>query len=91
MAKVKLEMEFDGEDRFDRQALIRTIKADDLYAALHDVAQEVFRPHRKHGYSDAKLQKLLDENESSYDVVEILEKLFYEILENYGINLDDWS
>ena len=90
MAKVKLEMEFDGEDGFDRQALIRTIKADGAYAALHDVAQEVFRPHRKHGYSD-EIQKLLDENESSYDVVEILEKLFYEILENYGINLDDWS
>lgn len=36
------------------------VKAGSLSAALFEVGQRVFRPARKHGYPDQKLQELLN-------------------------------
>lgn len=79
------------------------VKAADLKAALWEIAQQVFRPARKHGYSDGRIQELLEkadtlrvpnengeagyEPEVGTELVSQLEKLFYSILEEYNIEL----
>lgn len=74
-----------------------TVKASDYKLALWDIAQEVFRPARKHGYADVKIQKLIDtidacvstvmENGQGTDLIGLLEEKFYEILRERGIEL----
>lgn len=70
---------------------------------LWEIAQQVFRPARKHGYCDNSLQELLDkvdeitvpahegdivyETGAGTELVSRLEKLFYQILEEEGIKL----
>lgn len=81
----------------EREEFETAVKAGDYKLALWDIAQEVFRPARKHGYSDGKIQKLLldiDHNadvSSEYgkgtDLVGLLEEKFYEILRERGIEL----
>jgi hypothetical protein len=61
-------------------------KAGDFKSALWDVAQEVFRPARKHGYSDTKIQKEL-EDKDAFELVGLLEAKFYEILSQHNIEL----
>jgi len=78
----------------ERSSLLRTIKATDCYIAFFEIANEVFRPSRKHGYSDIELQKINEYLEGDHaevvgDVIGLLEKKFFNILEHYGINLDD--
>lgn len=34
------------------------VKASDMSLALWEIAQEIFRPARKHGYSDQRIQNL---------------------------------
>lgn len=78
-------------------------KAADYKLALWDVAQEIFRPARKHGYSDAAVQKVLDKADEEIvvtdvggfkyeigagsELISILEQKFYEILRERGIEL----
>lgn len=72
-------------------------------AALWEISQRVFRPARKHGYPVGPIQELLDKADSctislklgddDYEVgvgtelISQLEKLFYEILQEEGIEL----
>jgi hypothetical protein len=56
------------------------IKAGKLYSALFRIRQEIFRPARKHGYSDERLQKLEADVIKSADLIGGLEDLFNEIL-----------
>lgn len=83
------------------------INAGNLQAAIWDVSQEVFRPARKHGYSDSTLQRLVEQLDVIVDAVEkaddwptdeygpmnatdligLLEKRFYDILEHHGVQL----
>lgn len=72
-------------------------------AALWEISQRIFRPARKHGYADARIQALLDITDSvkvpsmdgytedeigaGTELVSLLEKLFYEILNEEGIEL----
>lgn len=77
-------------------------KAGKMHSALWDIAQEVFRPARKHGYSNVQVQGVLDKaNESVVvtgdefkyetgtgdELIHQLEKLFYQILEERNIDL----
>jgi len=64
------------------------LKANEYQQALSRVSQEIFRPARKHGYSNAKLQKLLDDNEIGYEIISILEDMFHEIVREEDIELD---
>jgi len=85
------------QEEFDSAA-----RAGELRSALWEISQQVFRPARKHGYADSKIQELLDKADtltlSSVDddeqevfvgteLVSLLEKKFYEILEEYNISL----
>jgi hypothetical protein len=71
--------------------------------ALWEISQRVFRPARKHGYPSTRIQSLLDATDSvkvpsmdgytenevggGTELVSALEKLFYEILQEEGIEL----
>lgn len=52
--------------------------------ALRDVANTVFRPARKHGYAELKLEALAEGNE---ELIGKLEEEFYRVLEDRGISL----
>jgi hypothetical protein len=43
----------------EREEFNLTVKAGNLHSALWDILESVFRPARKHGYSDTRLQKLI--------------------------------
>lgn len=40
------------------------VKGSDAHLALWDIAQEIFRPARKHGYNDPKLNVLIQKLDS---------------------------
>lgn len=96
---MRAKLTFDLSDPDDRNEFTRCTKATDAYIALWDIGQEIFRPHRKHGYSDSRVQELIDkcptfktkDGETDYcsEVIEKLEEMFYEILREHGINLDE--
>jgi hypothetical protein len=44
----------------EREEFKMATKAGDMSGALWDIAQEVFRPARKHGYPDQRIQTLID-------------------------------
>lgn len=70
----------------------RMTSATDAYIVLWDIGQQVFRPARKHGYSHSpRLNELLegDHGDSVTEAISLLEKKFYEIMEERGVNLDD--
>ena len=78
----------------DRMEHLRAIKADDCFFALSEMANELYRPARKHGYSDPDLGKLnkyleSDKREMVIDIIELLEVKFFNILNDYGISLED--
>lgn len=82
-------LEFNLEEPFEENAFKRATKATDAYLALFDIANNLFRPYRKHGYADQQMQKLFDDNEAMYDLMEKLEEMFYEIMERYNVSLDE--
>lgn len=71
----------------EKEELTQALNAGELHSALWSVAQEVFRPARKHGYSDPNIQAALDKCIEGEELVSLLEKKFYEILDEYGIKL----
>ena len=103
MSKAILEFNLPEEE----SELNMAINANNLQAALWEVGQAVFRPARKHGYSDSTIQRLVEQLDSITDAVEkaddwptdeygplnatdliaLLEKKFYTILEHYGVQL----
>lgn len=89
MPPPKAILEFDLSDHHEKQEHRRAVNNLDAYLSLWDIAQEIFRPHRKHGYPNSELQKLLDSNEAVGEAIGILETQFYEILKHYGVNLDE--
>jgi len=89
MKNIKATLEFNLEDPEAKATYRRAINADKAYLALHEISQAIFRPARKHGYSDSKLNEVLDSNESVPEMVDLLEDKFYAILAEYGVDLDD--
>lgn len=97
MSKAKLI--FNLDEHYERLEFIRATKATSAYLALHAVANEIFRPNRKHGYG-GELDRLIDATPSTKDsdgdecptgyvIIDRLEKMFYEILEYNNINLHE--
>lgn len=83
----KVTIEYQVENKDDEQAIKRAVSVDSVYCALWDIGQEVFRPARKHGYSDPLIAALFDE-EKHGDLVGALEKKFYEILSGHEISVE---
>lgn len=97
---MKAILEFDLDQPGDRQAHVRAIKATDAYLVLWDIANEIFRPARKHGYPDRQLEELIEKSGEYEDkeygslniaaeVISRLETKFYEIMESRGVSLED--
>ena len=86
----------------ERDEFERAVKAARYQSALFEIGQRVFRPARKYGYGGT-VQRLLDRANTmstpsmdghTEDVVDLgteligqLEKLFYEIIQEEGIEL----
>ena len=65
------------------------------HLALWEIANEVFRPARKHGYSDPKIQRMIDwldergsEENNATELISLLESRFYEILNERSISIN---
>lgn len=87
----------------EREEFQTAFNAAKYKTALWEISQRVFRPARKHGYDDARIQSILDRANTmsapsmdgyTEDVVDLgtelvaqLEKRFYEILQEEGIEL----
>lgn len=87
---MKAKLEFNLDETHDIYAFKRASSATDAYLALSAIANEIFRPARKHGYPDVELTALL-ENAGGYgeEIVSRLEDKFYEILRQYKVDLGD--
>ena len=77
-------LKFDCNDREEEAEALRAIQANAMQNALWRIEQEIFRPARKHGYGDQRLDAML---ETCGDLVDELSKRFYEILDDEGIKL----
>lgn len=75
--KAILEFNMPEESEEHRTAL----KGVNYQNAIHRIGQEVFRPHRKHGYGDP----LLDSKEAA-EIIAKLEEKFYNILNEEDAN-----
>jgi len=93
-------LEYNLEEPHSKKAFRRASSADDAYIALHQIANEVFRPARKHGYADEEIAEMIsksgtfkDKNgwdvNTSTEVIGLLEQMFYKILEEHQVDLDD--
>lgn len=87
-------LKFDMDEPFDRSAFRRACSATEAYIALSDISNEVFRPHRKHGYNDKVLNDLIENSGEAVggavlDAIEVLERMFSEILDRHNIDLND--
>lgn len=89
---MKAKLEFDLDDFNDRKAHKRCVSATDAYIALHKIANEIFRPNRKHGYEkeiEDLFDALGDDAEIGTEIIDKLETKFYNTLEELGLDLDD--
>lgn len=89
---MKTYLSFNDQSEDDREKLKTMMKATNMSIALWDIANEVLRPHRKHGYNNnTKLNELLQSEKHGEAVTEaigLIEEMFYETLKEYNIDLD---
>jgi hypothetical protein len=63
------------------------IKAGPMQSALWEISQQVFRPARKHGYPDGKINELINKlGPDAEELIGELEQLFYKILEEQNVS-----
>lgn len=86
---MKATLTFNLDEADEREAHIRAIKSTNAYLAIMAIRDEIFRPARKHGYSDTELRSRVDKHEDIVlPVISLLESEFFNILDNYDINLE---
>ena len=68
----------------DQEEIEQFIKGRDAHAALYDISQEIFRPVRKHGYADPRLEAMAEGNEA---LIEKLEAMFWRIVNDKGLDI----
>ena len=72
----------------DRKTLDHHIKGPDYHHAFYEIADKVFRPARKHGYNDLKINEALDKcGDHGEELVGLLEEMFHEVLREEEVNL----
>lgn len=85
MKTVTINFEIDND--FDVQECLQALSHQKAFTALDEVTQQIFRPARKHGYSDRKIQELLEKcGDDGYELVSKLEELYRDILEENEIS-----
>lgn len=74
---------------------VHALRSGDYRSALWEIQQQVFRPARKHGYSDAIIASFLGESvpeaerAARHELIGRLEELYLQVLQDDGIDLDD--
>lgn len=79
--KITIELDLSDENDLAKYECIK--QADGMSLALFDIANDVFRPHRKHGYSDVDI-KLTDD---VVDAIGKLEEMFWKIVNERGVEI----
>jgi len=80
-------------DQDEREEVLIMLKAQDMVSALSEIANDIFRPARKHGYNDREINELIDkcgtDKDGDYygpELIGLLEDKFYIIMNERGIN-----
>lgn len=84
-------------DRIEQEyELYCALKGVDYRFALQDIANDIFRPARKHGYPDEEINNILNkindlepDNNLGEELVSLLEKKFYNILRSRDLEIYD--
>lgn len=82
-----MEIKFDPLNKDEMDTIKNMLNAEDMQFALSEIHNNVFRPARKHGYSDRKIQDLLDKTEDGEEIIGLLEEEFFRILNEYNITI----
>ena len=83
-------LKFNMQDADEREAFKQAFHGTDLYLSLVDVRNTIFRPARKHGYSDSAVAELIALIEdqmpgTAAELIGRLEQLFNEILQDNNL------
>ena len=81
----KVIIEFTADDHFDDNDIKMALNANSAFNAISDIRLEVFRPARKHGYSDKAIDGILERNEEAQELISLLEDRFNRVLDDRGI------
>ncbi len=83
-------LKFDLTDSEARASFKKATKANDAWLAFWSMSQEIFRPARKHGYSGVlyEINEMVEQSPAVAEAIGMLEKRFFQILEEYAIELD---
>jgi len=91
---MRTEVKITCEDEDDEAVLRKMLSARSAFGALSDIADELFRPIDRHGYSDHRLSCFFEvkvpeaEIDQRAELVRALKTKFYEILDENNIVLD---
>lgn len=83
---MKYILEYDGDNPQDVEDFHQAVSAKEVFEFLRIVEDNLFRPHRKHGYSTAYVpthEDALALNEADQDTIEVLERVYYKLKNNY--------
>ena len=82
---MKTIIEFDNLT--EREELQQALSAGDMVSAFAEIGNEVFRPARKHGYVDDKIEALMQKlGPDANELVSLLETKYYEILQDHDVS-----
>lgn len=86
----------------EERDLRQSLNAWRAHKALYEIAEEIFRPARKHGYTDPKIHATLEKIDAyisdnfaegvfpdASDLIGLLEEKFYEIIHEYKLEIKD--
>jgi hypothetical protein len=95
---MKAKLEFDLDDPSDRKEHIRAVKATQAYICLHDIAEDLrnikkydikIKPGEKWALPDGYHTLSERDSELLWHFADHIQALFYKILEDRGVNLDE--
>ncbi len=76
----------------EQQEFETAVSAGRMKSLLWDISQEIFRPARKHGYSDYRMKQFLDTDgelkEEVAEAIGVLEQMFYEFVREHNVEID---
>jgi hypothetical protein len=86
----KATLEYDLSDEFERNAHKRALNSTDAYLALHKIENTLRAMHKYQSLQNQEeITNLLQNNEECNKLVELIRDVFYNILEEEGVNMDD--
>lgn len=78
---MKAILEFDLNEPDDRMDHKLAVDSRDMLIFIWDVEQRVFRPYRKHGYGNLRLDQLVANHPEVREAISLLEEMYYELKE----------